>query len=112
MSELMTLREICKKGGVSRRMLQEYERNKLVSSVARNKYGHLLYDKLCLDKVKTIRLYQRMGFNLKDICDLMSMDNVKLKICLIAQLKILNAKRDEILELIDITKMMIFELED
>ena len=54
MNELFTLREICERGGVTRRMVQRYEQKGLVKPVAVNKYGHLLYDEQGLFQIKRI----------------------------------------------------------
>ena len=67
MNELFTLREICERGGVTRRMVQRYEQKGLVKPVAVNKYGHLLYDEQGLFQIKRIRLYHQFGFQLDEI---------------------------------------------
>lgn len=63
----ITLREVCNMVGVTRRAVQWYERAGLVNSIGKNKYGHLLYDGEMVKKIKTIKLYQNFGFNVKDI---------------------------------------------
>jgi DNA-binding transcriptional MerR regulator len=35
--------------------------------IDRNKYGHLLYDKSCVERARRIKYLQKLGFKLKDI---------------------------------------------
>lgn len=63
----MTLREICTTTGVSRRAVQGYEAIGLVKATGKNIYGHLLYDENAKNRIKKIRLFQDMGFSLKEI---------------------------------------------
>lgn len=62
-----TLREVCNMVGVTRRMIQGYEKMGLVASAGKNKYGYLLYDEENIEKIKMIRQYQDFGFSLKEI---------------------------------------------
>lgn len=66
-----TLRELCAELRVSRRAVQGYEKWGLLAPTGRNKYGHLLYDQNAKERVKTIRFYQRVGFTLKEIKELL-----------------------------------------
>lgn len=70
-----TLREICTQLGISRRTVQGYEKWGLLAPTGRNKYGHLLYDQQAKDRIKTIRFYQRAGFALKDLKELLDAPN-------------------------------------
>ena len=56
MSEL-TLREICKVVGVTRRAIQCYEKIGMVQSTGKNKYGYLLYGDVAVNKIRTIKKY-------------------------------------------------------
>ncbi len=62
-----TLREIHSELGVSRRAVQGYEKAELVHATGRNKYGHLLYDEKAQKRIVEIKLYQDMGFKVKEI---------------------------------------------
>ena len=62
-----TLREIHSELGVSRRAVQGYEKAELVRATGRNKYGHLLYDEEAQKRIAEIKLYQDMGFKVKEI---------------------------------------------
>lgn len=64
---VMTLREVCNMVGVTRRAVQCYEQEELVSSTGKNKYGYLLYDEEAVMRIKEVKMYQDFGFALKDI---------------------------------------------
>ena len=63
----MTLREVCQSLGVSRRAVQGYEEAKLVSASSRTSSGYLLYDNSARERIKQIKLFQDMGFTIKEI---------------------------------------------
>ena len=63
----MTLREVCNTIGVSRRAIQGYEKESLVSAPGKTNRGYLLYDTAAQERIKKIKLYQDMGFSLKQI---------------------------------------------
>lgn len=71
----MTLREICEAASVTRRAVQGYERMGLVSSTGRNSRGYLLYDTSSQERIKTIRMYQSLGFSLKEIKEIIDASN-------------------------------------
>ncbi len=62
-----TLREIHTSYGISRRAIQGYEKANLVSASGKNEYGHLLYDTAAVKRIQKIKLYQDMGFSIKEI---------------------------------------------
>ena len=66
----MTLREINSAFGISRRAIQGYEKAGLVSMSGKNERGHLLYDENSQERIKKIRLFQQMGFTIKEIKDI------------------------------------------
>ena len=68
---MMTLREVCNKIGVSRRAIQGYEKVGLVLSSGKNKYGHLLYDDLAVEKIQCIKQYQDFRFKVNEIAELL-----------------------------------------
>ncbi len=63
----MTLREVCQSLGVSRRAVQGYEKAKLVSASAKTESGYLLYNDSARERIKQIKLFQDMGFSIKEI---------------------------------------------
>lgn len=66
-----TLREVCIMVGVTRRVVQGYEKIGLVASSGKNKYGYLLYDEEAIEKIRTIKQYQEFGFKVKEIKELL-----------------------------------------
>ncbi len=69
-NDLMTLKEVCKETGVTRKIVQTYENYGLVKATTKNKYGYLLYDDAAVKKIKKIRLYQWFGYRLSEIAKL------------------------------------------
>lgn len=67
----MTLKEVCKKLGVTRRAVQGYEKAGLVSFSGKNKYGYLLYDEFAIEKIRIIKKYQDFGFVIREIKELL-----------------------------------------
>ena len=63
----MTLREICQALGVSRRAVQGYEKANLVSASNKTGSGYLLYNDSTRERIQLIKLYQDMGFSIKEI---------------------------------------------
>ena len=63
----MSLAEICRYYCFSRRVLQGYEKEGLITHCGRNKYGHLLYDYPTVEKIALIRYLQLNGFTLQRI---------------------------------------------
>lgn len=65
-----TLHEVCDAFGVTRRAVQGYEKAGLVHATGKNKYGYLLYDEEAQQRIAKIRLYQDMGFTIREIAEL------------------------------------------
>lgn len=63
----MTLREVCLALGVSRRAIQGYENANLVSATNKTESGYLLYNDSARERIRQIKLYQNMGFTIKEI---------------------------------------------
>lgn len=82
MKQDISLREIRNMLGLSRRIIQGYEKEGLIRSTSRNKYGHLLYDEETLRRIVRIRFYQETGFQLKEIAAFMDgpADAIKMRL--------------------------------
>lgn len=106
----MKLREICVATGVSRRAIQGYEEAGLVSATGRNERGYLLYDEMALEKIKRIKLFQEMGFSIKEIQELEGSSNEILKEALEQRAEKLIRERGRIDDLIIIIQKMIENL--
>lgn len=107
---IMTLRELCKESGATRRAIQGYEQVGLVKATGKNKYGHLLYDEVAQERICLIRLYQRIGFHIKEIKNIIdASDEVKIK-ALTEKVAELKTKRKEVDEVCHIAEKMISEM--
>lgn len=70
-----TLREVCAKYQVSRRAVQGYEKAGIVNPTGKNRMGHLLYDAAMQERIGVIRMYQNMGFSIKEIQKILDAPN-------------------------------------
>lgn len=68
MKKIKTLKEVCTEFDVSRRAVQGYEKAGLVKATRKNKYGHLLYNQNAQERIERIKLFQDLGFSIKEIC--------------------------------------------
>ena len=68
----MTLRELCRTLGVSRRAVQGYESHNLLSPSGKSPMGHLIYDADAQRRVQQIHQYQKYGFHLREIAPLLN----------------------------------------
>ena len=75
----LTLREVCNRIGVSRRAVQGYETAGLVNATHKNERGYLLYDEKAQSRIRKIKLFQNMGFSIKEIKSLMDVPATVLK---------------------------------
>lgn len=90
------LREVCDELKVSRRAIQGYEKAGLVSPTDRNKYGHLLYDDKAQKRIETIKLYQQLGFSIKEITQLIDAPQPVIKQALKKQVVYLKGEKERI----------------
>lgn len=109
MSELKSLREVCDLLGVSRRTIQNYEKAGLVAPAERNKYGYLLYGEKEQKRIGQIKMYQKFGFTVKEIKELMGATEREKKEALMKKVDELKAKKDEIEYIIERAERMIVE---
>lgn len=106
-SNTKSLRELCNDLGVSRRAVQGYEKAGLVAATDRNKYGHLLYDVQAQKRIETIKLYQRLGFHIREIKELIDAPGIIIREALEQQVLRLKEERTQIDELVRIAQKMI-----
>lgn len=110
MFEFVTLRELCENVGVTRRAIQGYEKMGLVKANETNKYGHLLYGEVELERIKLIKLYQELGFSLKAVKRTIDASKEVKIAALENQVKLLKQKQQNVSNLIVIAEEMIKEL--
>lgn len=97
----MTLREVCDTITVSRRAVQGYEKAGLVSASGRNERGHLLYDASSRERIRQIKLFQQLGFSIKEIKDIIDAPNHVIKAALEERIERLKEKSGHIDTLIE-----------
>lgn len=107
----MTLHEICDAFDVSRRAVQGYEKAGLVAPTGRNERSYLLYNEKAQERIKTIRMYQQMGFTIKEIAVIIDAPDDILKHALKAQIIKLTENRDKLEMTIRKMQTMIKELQ-
>ena len=109
MNEL-TLKEVCNKYGISRRAIQGYEKAGLVSATGKTVRGYLLYDELSQDRIKKIKLFQDMGFSIKEICEIIDAPPSVVRTALEKQLMKLKEECKQKCEIIRMTEEFITTL--
>ena len=105
-----TLRQVCAELNVSRRAVQGYEKAGLVAPAGRNKYGYLLYGEPERERIRLIRFYQQLGFQLKEIQPLLDAPDPVKKAALQAKVAKLEAEHTRLQELIHRAKEYIAAL--
>ena len=109
MNEL-TLRQVCSVVNVSRRAVQGYEKAGLVSATSKNERGYLLYDEYARERIRMIKLFQDMGFTVREIKEIIDGPDDKLKAALEKRLEDLQSKRKHTQEMIHTVQDMIDKL--
>ncbi len=94
MNQNKTLSEIRKELGISRKAIQGYEKNNLISSNGKDRFGRRIYDEKTMEKIVEIRFYQKLGFSVKEIKELLNSDEAFIK-------EALAEKRTETADMID-----------
>ncbi len=110
MEQMMTLREVCIVTNVSRRAIQGYEKAGLLSCSAKTERGYLLYDKEMQERIKEIKLYQEIGFRIKEIEGIIDSANSVRRQALEQQLVKLEQRREQDEALIETVKELIKQL--
>lgn len=81
----MTLREVCTVTNVSRRAVQGYEKAGLVRASGKINRGYLIYNEETQERIRQIRLYQQLGFSIKEITEIIDAPNEVIKAALEVQ---------------------------
>lgn len=95
LNRLMTVNEFVKIAGVSKRTLQYYDSIGLLPAARRTKSGYRLFSEASIDTLKTISYYKSMGFELKEIKEILYTEGYDI----VASLK---RKRDQLVRECDI----------
>jgi DNA-binding transcriptional MerR regulator len=105
-----TLMEITNEFGIPRRAIQGYEILGLVKSTGKTLRGYLLYDENAVKRIREIKVYQKLGFQLKQIKEIIDSSQEVKKIALCGKREELIQKSGDLSELVDQVKSMIEEL--
>ena len=104
---MKTITDAAKIVGLSRRMIQEYEKAGVaIKPTEKNKYGYLIYDDRTIGRLWQIRFYKELGYDknaIKAVFDNPSYDH---SAALTAQIELLEKKKQEIDNLINVAKLM------
>ncbi len=104
-----TLREVCAKYEVSRRAVQGYEKAGIVKATGKNKMGYLLYDTAAQERIGTIRMYQKIGFSIREIKEIIDAPKISIIPILEKHMKELEKEKRQIEEQIGILYALIRE---
>lgn len=107
---IMTLREVCEAYGVTRRVVQGYEKAGLVAPSGHNERGYLLYDEDRQKQIKYIRQLQNLGFSILEIRHILVMSAEEKRKILGGQIQKLRTQQKELNKLIKIAEEMIEEI--
>ena len=104
---MKTIYEVANITGLSRRVIQEYEKAGLaIKPKNKNKYGHLLYDTKELERLWQLRFYKELGYNKTKIRSVMekSVDDRQKEMERVVELLI--EKREKLDNLIAMAQVM------
>ena len=105
---MKTLNEVCNITGLSRRMIQEFEKFGLSETPKhKNKYGHLLYSNEEVDRLWQLRFYKELGYSKSKMKEILHDPNYDKKYALKMQIKQLENKRDKIDSMINVANNMV-----
>lgn len=107
----LSVKEIGKRYGISRIMLQRYERIGLIHHTGHNKYGHLYYDKEMEGRILYIRHLQLCKFTLPEIRDLFNLSVEEMELRLKEKVEELNVSAEYLSKLALITNRIIEAME-
>lgn len=112
MNNERTLREVCILLDISRRAIQGYEKVGLVRYTNKNKYGHLLYDEMMVNRIAFIQFLQQIGFTLKEITVFIDYPSKEITKILNQRIHYLENRKEEMDALIQKTYACIKMLEE
>ena len=101
------LRDVCVAIGVTRRAVQGYERAGLVAASGKTSRGYLLYDEMAQERIRKIKLFQDLGFSIKEIAALIDAPNHVLKAALQIRIAELEKEGQRLKRMVEVAvKMM------
>lgn len=91
-----SLKQLCEKAGVTRRMVQEYEKAGLMKPDHREKHGYLRYGEGSLARVKELKRYRSFGMTIREMADIDKMSESQKADFLSRKLRLLEENRKQI----------------
>ena len=105
-----SLKEVCELCMVSRRAIQGYEKAGLVSASAYTNRGYLLYDDYAQERIRQIKMYQELGFSIKEIVEVIDRPVKERKVAIELKLIVLEKERGRLDEVITYAYKLIEQL--
>lgn len=104
---MKTLSEVVEIVGMTRRVIQEYEKAGLASTPStKNKYGHLLYDDESIGQLWQIRFYRELGYNKDQMKSVFSNPDYNKHDAIATQVVLLERKKERLEALIETAKAL------
>ena len=104
---MKTITDVAKIVGLSRRVIQEYEKAGVaIKPCQKNKYGYLIYDDTTIKRLWQIRFYRELGYDKNSIKTIFDDPYYDHAAALDAQIKLLEKKKHEIENLIGVANLM------
>lgn len=104
---MKTLKQVSEMVGMSRRVIQEYEKAGVAATPeTTNKYGYLLYDDQAVERLWQIRFYRELGYSKKEIKAIFDNPKFDKQKALKTQIELLIKKKEQLELLIDTAKKM------
>lgn len=104
------LRDVCMAIGVTRRAVQGYERAGLVAASGKTSRGYLLYDEMAQERIRKIKLFQDLGFSIKEITALIDAPNYVLKAALQIRIEKLEKEGQRLKKMVEVAVEMMERL--
>lgn len=101
---MMTVKEMCKRSGVSIRTLHHYDAVGLLPPAAVTDAGYRLYDDQALERLQTILLFKELGFSLKEINAILAQPDFDHRAALESQIALLMLQKERLEKMIDLAR--------
>lgn len=103
---MMTVKEVSRITGLTVRTLQYYDKIGLMPCNEYTQAGYRLYDEAALERLQRIMLFKELGFQLKEIKDILDNKDFDVDKALTQQINLLNMKKDHIDSVIKLAKQL------
>lgn len=103
---MMTVKQVSQLTGLTVRTLQYYDKIGLMPCADYTEAGYRLYDEEALDRLQQIMLFKELGFQLKEIKEILDKEDFDIQTALTQQINLLTMKREHIGRVIKLAKQM------